>query len=252
METAAREQAVIDANQQARTERRKTFQSAVKSAVINAAVNTAMSALQSGAPSTPGLKEGTAPTSAGGGSIGKGGATGGVTYGYQNPGPGKMVPELDSFGNPTGKEIYQMPDYEVRGGAPSFQKKRSGPPGKMLGGSSATTNAMLSAGEFVVSKDASSAMGEDTLDSINQMRFAQGGSMGSIPRSGSSSANSKADVENINITINIDKEGNTEASTDIEGDAQRSKEFSKKVKDVVLNVINEEKRVSGSLFTRNK
>jgi hypothetical protein len=111
---------------------------------------------------------------------------------------------------------------------------------------------MLSAGEFVVSKDASSAMGEDTLDSINQMRFAQGGSMGSIPRSGSSSANSKADVENINITINIDKEGNADASAETDDNSRQAKEFSKKVKDVVLNVINEEKRVSGSLFTRNK
>jgi hypothetical protein len=76
--------------------------------------------------------------------------------------------------------------------------------------------------------------------------------MGSIPRSGSSSANSKADVENINITINIDKEGNADASAETDDNSRQAKEFSKKVKDVVLNVINEEKRVSGSLFTRNK
>jgi hypothetical protein len=63
---------------------------------------------------------------------------------------------------------------------------------------------------------------------------------------------SKADVENVNITINIDKEGNADASTDIEDNTQQAREFSKKVKDVVLNVINEEKRVSGSLFTRSK
>ena len=72
---------------------------------------------------------------------------------------------------------------------------------------------------------------------------------------GSTASNSKsADVGQINIEINIDNNGKAQASTSDSGgeDSQKAKEFSRKIKDVVLNVINEEKRVSGSLFTRVK
>ena len=60
--------------------------------------------------------------------------------------------------------------------------------------------------------------------------------------------------EKVNIEINMDKDGSAAVSADSEGNADptKTKEFARKVKEVVVNVIAEEKRVSGSLFTRRK
>jgi hypothetical protein len=115
-------------------------------------------------------------------------------------------------------------------------------------------NALLSGGEYVVGKEAASAIGEDTLDSINMGRFANGGSFGSSGGGSGAGSDGGADVGEVNITINVDKDGKASAKADGSGeeDPTKTKEFAKKIKDVVLNVINEEKRVSGSLFTRNK
>ena len=246
MESAAAEQFVVDQNQQARTARREAFQSSVKNAVTSAAVNVGIQAGAEYLNNTQFMQNMRATNAA------KAGGASGISSVSNAPAEVKNVMSQSSaIESYTYDGIKYDNNYTGKtksfNASPSFQR-----PGKMLGGSSSNASAMVSGGEYVVSAGAAANVGTETLDSINELRFAQGGSMGSIPRSGSSSANSKADVENINITINIDKEGNTEASTDIEGDAQRSKEFSKKVKDVVLNVINEEKRVSGSLFTRNK
>ena len=83
------------------------------------------------------------------------------------------------------------------------------------------------------------------------MNYANGGSVG-IGGNGGSSSN--ANVENLEINININKDGSGEAEvgSNSGADPEKAKEFSKKVKDVVLQVINEEKRVSGTLFTRSK
>ena len=118
--------------------------------------------------------------------------------------------------------------------------------GSMFGGA----NALLMDGEYVMSGEAASSLGSETLNNINATNFSNGGSV-----KGSTASNSKsADVGQINIEINIDNNGKAQASTSDSGgeDSQKAKEFSRKIKDVVLNVINEEKRVSGSLFTRVK
>jgi TP901 family phage tail tape measure protein len=122
--------------------------------------------------------------------------------------------------------------------------------GLMSGGGSNSANALLMDGEYVMGSDASSSLGKETLDSINTMNFANGGPVGASTASGGE----KADVGTLNIEINIEKDGEASTSTSGSGeqDPEKAKEFTKKVKDVVLNVINEEKRVSGSLFTRNK
>jgi len=122
--------------------------------------------------------------------------------------------------------------------------------GLMSGGGSNSANALLMDGEYVMGSDASSSLGRETLDSINTMNFANGGPVGASAASGGG----KADVGTLNIEINIEKDGEASTSTSGSGeqDPEKAKEFTKKVKDVVLNVINEEKRVSGSLFTRNK
>jgi hypothetical protein len=125
--------------------------------------------------------------------------------------------------------------------------------GLFSGGGSGGANSMLMGGEYVIGKEAASTIGGDTLDSINMGNFANGGFVGGSS-SGSGMSPKGADVGEVNITINIEKDGKSSVSTSGSGeeDPTKAKEFSKKVKEVVLNVINEEKRVSGSLFTRNK
>ena len=114
----------------------------------------------------------------------------------------------------------------------------------------AGSNALLMDGEYVMGAEAASSLGSETLNSMNNLNFANGGAVGGSTMSSGGSA----DVGAVNIEINIDKDGSaTDSATGSgEEDPQKAREFSRKIKDVVLNVINEEKRVSGSLFTRNK
>jgi TP901 family phage tail tape measure protein len=123
------------------------------------------------------------------------------------------------------------------------------------GAISSNTNALLMGGEYVMSAPAAAQIGRQNLDNINNMRMANGGSFGNIPSdSAGGSFGSKADVGAVNIEINMDKDGSAAVSADSEGNADptKTKEFARKVKEVVVNVIAEEKRVSGSLFTRRK
>jgi hypothetical protein len=119
---------------------------------------------------------------------------------------------------------------------------------------SGNTNALLMGGEYVMSSQAASAIGRDTLDSINMMRYENGGPVGNVASSSSGGTSSEgADVGEVNITINMAKDGG--ASVDTTSDSSnpaKSKEFARKIKEVVVNVINEEKRVSGSLFGRGR
>ena len=101
-------------------------------------------------------------------------------------------------------------------------------------------NSLLMGGEYVLGRGAASRIGSKTLNSINAMNYANGGSVG-IGGNGGSSSN--ANVENLEINININKDGSGEAEvgSNSGADPEKAKEFSKKVKDVVLQVINEEK-----------
>ena len=118
-------------------------------------------------------------------------------------------------------------------------------------------NALLMGGEYIISSQAANYLGRQALDDINNMRMppmmmANGGAVGSV--ASSSSGASSADVGGVNIEINMNDSGSAEvnASTGGGGKQNEAKEFAKKVKEVVVGVIAEEKRVSGSLFTRRK
>jgi hypothetical protein len=116
------------------------------------------------------------------------------------------------------------------------------------------TNSLLMGGEYIMSSRAVSQLGRDTLDDINMMRFQNGGSVGNVAsRSGGSAGGNSADIGEVNITINMEK-GDASVTTGGSGeeDPTKTKEFAKRVKEVVINVINEEKRVSGSLFSRKR
>ena len=119
------------------------------------------------------------------------------------------------------------------------------------GMASGRSNALLMGGEYVVSAPAAAQIGRRNLDNINMMNFSNGGAVGNT--ASSSGETTSADIGEVNITINMEKgDATVENSSKEGGDITQTKEFAKKIKDVVVGVINEEKRVSGSLFSRRK
>jgi len=267
-QSAAEEQRVIQENKDAKKARSKAFKQAVVGAFVNATMAGVSAGLNNmgGASASPLDAAGNAtvtPSSAMSSptmynSVGQivpntnigtaaAGSTGGFSQYYSNASP--------TFGGMRASGPMQMSygDYMYGSGGGmnnSIFNRANG--GLMSGGGSNSANALLMDGEYVMGSEASSSLGKGTLDSINAMNYANGGSVGGSTAGGGSGEN--ADVGTLNIEINIEKDGNASSSASGSGeeDPEKAKEFSKKVKDVVLNVINEEKRVSGSLFTRNK
>ena len=113
--------------------------------------------------------------------------------------------------------------------------------GGPIGGSGGVP-AMLTGGEFVMSPEAVEKHGPGFMSSINTgsfSGFAEGGLVGETSHAGGGSKNE------INITVNISGEGGAET---VEANAgSNSKEFANKIKSAVLEVIQEQKRVGGSL-----
>ena len=124
-------------------------------------------------------------------------------------------------------------------------------PQKANGGAiGSNTNALLMGGEYVLSSAAASRIGRGNLDDMNMMRYSNGGPVGGGI---SDSSGNGGGVGEVNITINMEKgDASVEESSNGGADPTQTKEFAKRIKDVVVGVINEEKRVSGSLFTRRK
>ena len=111
-------------------------------------------------------------------------------------------------------------------------------------------NALLTGGEYVLSSAAASTIGRGNLDDMNMMRYSNGGPVGGGI---SDSSSNGGGVGEVNITINMEKgDASVEENSSGGADPTQTKEFAKRIKDVVVGVINEEKRVSGSLFTRRK
>ena len=193
--------------------RNKQFQSAVIGSFVNAAAAGAGSYFQNAGTTASGLEMGATDLVPS--------SAGGYTPG------GQLNPNFNNFNV----------SYSANGGLMS-----------------GNTNALLMGGEYVMSASAASQIGRQTLDSINMMNFNNGGPVGNVAsRSDGGVSGGGADVGEVNITINMQK-GDASVTSDASGesDPTRTKEFAKKVKEVVVNVINEEKRVAGSLFTRRK
>lgn len=163
---------------------------------------------------------------------------------------------FQSFGGGTSANV------GLTGNAPSFNLGggQSYSPSLNYGGyanggnTSRDSNSLLMGGEYVLSKSVASELGKETLDNINMTRYASGGAVGAVASKSSDSPNKDgADVGEVNITINMENGGaSVDASSNENADPTQTKEFAKRIKDVVIGVINEEKRVSGSLFTRRK
>jgi hypothetical protein len=121
--------------------------------------------------------------------------------------------------------------------------------------------ALLMGGEYVMSNQATKKYGKQFFDSINQgraPRFAAGGEVGGGEMLGEKFDNLSTKLETkaapeVNITINVTSSGASE--TKAEGSQQNQdkidyKKMSERIKAVVLETINEEKRLGGSLRNR--
>jgi|688.fasta_scaffold06840_12 TP901 family phage tail tape measure protein len=126
------------------------------------------------------------------------------------------------------------------------------------GGPTDDIPALLMGGEYVMDRATVRKYGKQYLDSMNSGRakFAEGGYAGAETETTTESTDSKAKVDAntgtaVNISINVSG-GN--ASTESQGQTSQGgvdyKKMSERIKAVVLETLNEEKRLGGSLRTR--
>jgi len=121
------------------------------------------------------------------------------------------------------------------------------------GGPTDDIPAMLMSGEYVMNRGASRKYGKQFLDSMNQgraPRFADGGEAAPSAPTTTTESNVKG-MGDVNININVT--GQT-SQTESQGDSGKGgidyKKMSEKIKMVVMETLNEEKRLGGSLRTR--
>ncbi len=128
------------------------------------------------------------------------------------------------------------------------------------GGPTDDIPALLMGGEYVMNRQATKKYGRQFFDSINQgraPRFADGGNVStaepSFAEKAASSSDSKA-TGATNVSININVTSGT-SDTQTQGDTKQGgvdyKKMSEQIKQVVIQTINEEKRLGGSLRPRN-
>jgi hypothetical protein len=112
--------------------------------------------------------------------------------------------------------------------------------------------ALLMSGEYVMNRQSSSKYGKRLLDSMNQgrlPRFADGGEVG-----GSTTTTTESNAKMMgDVSININVSGQT-SQTEAQGNTNQGgidyKKMSERIKAVVIETINEEKRLGGSLRSR--
>jgi hypothetical protein len=121
--------------------------------------------------------------------------------------------------------------------------------GDQSGGLIDNVPAMLTAGEYVVGRNAVSKYGTSFLNSVNRMQF--GGSVGggSFVQGEGDSANTAPTTNNNNvgITVNFGSDATPEVKTVQDNAAEDPKAFASKVREAVMGVIREEGRVGGSM-----
>jgi TP901 family phage tail tape measure protein len=126
------------------------------------------------------------------------------------------------------------------------------------GGPTDDIPALLMGGEYVMDRATVRKYGKQYLDSMNSGRakFAEGGYAGAEAETTTESTDSKAKVDAntgtaVNISINVSGSG---SSTESQGQTSQGgvdyKKMGERIKAVVLETINEEKRLGGALRTR--
>lgn len=153
-----------------------------------------------------------------------------------------MFPQGVSWNNSAGGNLYA-------GKALPYSWKRAA--GGYIPGRGAHDDvpAMLTAGEFVMSKQASSNIGYGNLQRMNSTGTTESNQDGMAARIEAKLEDLFEKVTGVgSIQINIESNGNenSDSNGDSGKDAQ-NRELAKKVKDVVMNVLREEKRLGGML-----
>jgi TP901 family phage tail tape measure protein len=121
---------------------------------------------------------------------------------------------------------------------------------KQSGGAIDSIPAMLTAGEYVVGKNAVNKYGTGLLNSINGMQFGGsvgGGAFAQGDGAGSTGSAPATNNNNVSISVNFGKGGDPQVETVEESAGQDPRRFAASIKEAVMKVINEEKRVGGSM-----
>ena len=116
--------------------------------------------------------------------------------------------------------------------------------------------ALLTGGEFVVGRNAVQHYGTGYLNRINKMQ--DGGLVGSAGfEQGNGGGQGSASTpttnnNNVGITVNFGSDATPEVKT-VQGSASEDpQQFANKIRGAVLDVINQEQRVGGSLRSQKK
>lgn len=121
------------------------------------------------------------------------------------------------------------------------------------GGPTDDIPALLMSGEYIMNRGATSKYGKRLLDSMNQgraPRFTDGGEVGATTTSSTTETTPKM-TGDVNISINVSGQGSqTEAQGNTNQGGIDYKKMSERIKAVVLETINEEKRLGGALRSR--
>jgi TP901 family phage tail tape measure protein len=239
---SAQEQAlgIIREREQYRTQQRKAFQQQLFSTVAAAALNFGVKSLMGGA------KTSQPPSTIKSGGVGLASAQNFKnTLGTSASGP-------MAFGKFTSSIVKGVP-YKAYGGLM---------PRYAAGGPTDDIPALLMGGEYVMSRQSTRKYGKQFFDAINQgraPRFANGGMVSTETDTslGDKFDNLSSKLEttagsNISININVTSGGATETQT--QGETTRGgidyKKMGDQIRQVVIQTINEEKRLGGSLRSR--
>ena len=140
-----------------------------------------------------------------------------------------------------------MTPYKVTGAYGGLMRRYA------MGGPTDDIPALLMSGEYVMNRGATSKYGRRLLDSMNQgraPRFADGGEVGVANPTTTTESNAKM-TGDVNISINVTGQN---SQTETQGNTSQGgidyKKMSERIKAVVLETINEEKRLGGALRTR--
>jgi len=176
---------------------------------------------------------------------------------FQGYAQGKNTYLFDKNNSPMGASTYGWEkQYNTPGGswsANSVYSRRAA--GGYVAGNGLGDNVptMLNGGEFVMSKQATQNIGAGKLQQMNTTAPQTTGSEGSSGMSADLSAKFDELIEKlsavgtINISVNSDGKGGSSEKEESSASDKQAKDLARKVKDVVLQVLRDEKRLGGLL-----
>ena len=131
-----------------------------------------------------------------------------------------------------------------------YQRKAAG--GYVHGnGNGDNVPAMLNGGEFVMSKQASEKLGYGNLQKMNSTggvsSEASGETMSRLEAKLEELVEKVTGVGTINIEVNSSGKGDSEKESSSKNEDQQNREMARKIKEVVMNVLKDEKRLGGML-----